>query len=70
MHCFNRHARGRAMLVHFACGVPPAAGKTLYFPVVQTCENGRRAWTDIPADGQGWHAVHSPAPFVSLQTAK
>ncbi|KAB0639308.1 hypothetical protein WT67_12925 [Burkholderia stagnalis] len=50
--------------------LPPAAGKTLYFPVVQTCENGRRAWTDIPADGQSWHAVHSPAPFVRLQTAK
>lgn len=49
--------------------LPDAAGKTLYFPVVQTCENGRREWTDIPADGQSWHALHSPAPFVRLKAA-
>lgn len=49
--------------------LPDAAGKTLYFPIVQTCENGRREWTDIPADGQSWHALHSPAPFVRLKAA-
>ncbi|RKP47537.1 YcnI family protein [Trinickia fusca] len=46
--------------------LPDEAGKTLYFPVVQTCESGRREWTDIPAEGQSWHAVHSPAPFVRV----
>ncbi|MFM0340480.1 YcnI family protein [Paraburkholderia fungorum] len=49
--------------------LPEAAGKTLYFPVVQTCESGRREWTEIPADGQSWHALHSPAPFVRLKAA-
>ncbi|HZZ12652.1 MAG TPA: YcnI family protein [Paraburkholderia sp.] len=47
--------------------LPDTAGKTLYFPIVQTCENGRREWTGIPADGQSWHALPSPAPFVRLK---
>lgn len=49
--------------------LPDAAGKTLWFPVVQTCENGRREWTEIPTDGESWHALSSPAPFVRLQAA-
>jgi len=49
--------------------LPDTPGKTLWFPVVQTCENGRREWTDIPADGQSVHALHGPAPFVRLQAA-
>ena len=41
---------------------------TLYFPVVQECEQGVSRWIDIPADG---HAAHghdgkSPAPGVKL----
>lgn len=50
--------------------LPATAGKTLYFPVVQTCENGTRDWTEIPAEGQSWHAVHSPAPQVRLVPAQ
>lgn len=49
--------------------LPAAAGKTLYFPVEQICENGRRAWTHIPAEGQAWHAVREPAPYIRLQPA-
>lgn len=48
--------------------LPDAPGKTLYFPIVQTCENGRREWTDIPSEGQSWHSLPSPAPFVRLKT--
>lgn len=49
--------------------LPDSPGKTLWLPVVQTCENGRREWTEIPMEGQGWHALHSPAPFVRLKAA-
>ena len=43
------------------------AGKLLYFPVVQECEQGVSRWIDIPPDG----ATHShegkwPAPGVKL----
>jgi uncharacterized protein YcnI len=40
---------------------------TLYFPVVQECEQGVSRWIDIPADGGGQsHASKSPAPGVKL----
>jgi len=49
--------------------LPAEAGKTLYFPVEQTCKDGRRAWIHIPAEGQAWHAVPEPAPYIRLQPA-
>jgi uncharacterized protein YcnI len=44
---------------------------TLYFPVVQECEQGVSRWIDIPAEGQGGHGEgsKSPAPGLKL-TAK
>jgi periplasmic copper chaperone A len=41
---------------------------TLYFPVVQECEQGVSRWIDIPADGNATHAhdSKSPAPGVKL----
>ena len=42
---------------------------TLYFPVVQECEQGISRWIDIPAEGQGGHdhsGGKSPAPGVKL----
>ncbi len=41
---------------------------TLYFPVVQECEQGVSRWIDIPADGDAGHArdSKSPAPGVKL----
>lgn len=40
---------------------------TLYFPVVQECEQGGSRWIDIPAPGAGHsHADKSPAPGVKL----
>lgn len=47
--------------------LPDTPGKTLWLTVIQTCENGRREWTEIPADGTFWHDLHSPAPFIRLQ---
>ena len=41
---------------------------TLYFPVVQECEQGVSRWIDIPAGGQGGHdhGSKSPAPGLKL----
>jgi uncharacterized protein YcnI len=41
---------------------------TLYFPVVQECEQGVSRWIDIPAGGQDSHdeGGKSPAPGVRL----
>jgi uncharacterized protein YcnI len=47
-------------------GLKPST--TLYFPVVQECEQGVSRWIDIPAAGQGGHdhGGKSPAPGVKL----
>lgn len=47
------------------------ANTTLYFPVVQECEQGVSRWIDIPAAGQGGghshgHGSKSPAPGLKL----
>lgn len=41
---------------------------TLYFPVVQECEQGVSRWIDVPKDGHGshGHGDKSPAPGVKL----
>ena len=40
---------------------------TLYFPVVQECEQGVSRWIDIPREGEGHgHGSKSPAPGVKL----
>lgn len=42
---------------------------TLYFPVVQECEQGVSRWIDVPAEGQGSghdHGSKTPAPGVKL----
>jgi uncharacterized protein YcnI len=40
---------------------------TLYFPVVQECEQGVSRWIDIPAEGSAnSHDSKSPAPGVEL----
>ena len=45
------------------------AGQTLAFPVVQSCEIGETAWTEIAADGQDPHDLESPAPTVTVTDA-
>ena len=44
-------------------------GATLYFPVVQTCENGENRWVQIPADGQSPHALKAPAAMLKIAAA-
>ena len=46
-----------------------AAGETLYFPTVQSCEEGESAWVQIPADGQDPHELELPSPAVEVTVA-
>ena len=49
--------------------VPDAAGETLAFPTIQTCEEGETGWTEVPADGQDAHELESPAPSFEILPA-
>lgn len=46
-----------------------AAGQTLAFPTVQTCETGENAWIELPAAGQDAHDLDSPAPTLVVTAA-
>jgi uncharacterized protein YcnI len=46
--------------------LPAGAGRTLYFPIVQECEQGVHRWIEIPASGQKWDDLREPAPFIRL----
>ncbi|MGO2141197.1 MAG: YcnI family copper-binding membrane protein [Leucobacter sp.] len=46
-----------------------AADSTLYFPTVQTCEQGETAWVQIPEEGQDGHDLDAPAPSVDIIAA-
>lgn len=43
-----------------------AAGETIYFPVVQKCEDGETAWIEIPQDGEDAETLESPAPAITV----
>lgn len=45
--------------------LPP--GQTLYFPVVQQCEQGEHRWIEIPEGGK---RANEPAPGVTLMPGK
>lgn len=47
--------------------LPEKQGETLWFPVRQVCEKGEANWAEIPVEGQAWHDVPHPAPFVKLE---
>lgn len=49
--------------------LPDAAGETLDFPTVQTCEEGETAWVELPADGQSSDDLESPAPSFEVTSA-
>jgi uncharacterized protein YcnI len=49
--------------------LPARAGSTLYFPVVQECEQGVHRWIEIPAAGQKWNDLREPAPYIRLLDA-
>lgn len=44
--------------------LPTKPGETLVFPTVQTCEQGRTRWTQVPADGQTEDDLETPAPSM------
>jgi uncharacterized protein YcnI len=46
--------------------LPPEEGETLYFPAVQTCEEGETAWIEVPEEGQTEEDLESPAPALVL----
>lgn len=43
-----------------------APNTTLYFPVVQECEQGVSRWIEIPPEGSDPHATKWPAPGIRL----
>jgi uncharacterized protein YcnI len=47
--------------------IPDAAGQTLSFPVIQTCEVGETAWIEQPVAGQPEPA--HPAPSIEVTAA-
>jgi uncharacterized protein YcnI len=49
--------------------LPQKPGVTLYFATLQTCEGSTQDWSQIPTEGQAWHALPSPAPFVKVKAA-
>ena len=46
--------------------IPDKAGETLYFPTVQTCEEGKTAWVEIPAKGEDAEELEHPAPSLEI----
>lgn len=46
-----------------------AEGSDLTFPVIQTCEKGETAWTQVPAAGQSEDDLESPAPGFEVTAA-
>jgi periplasmic copper chaperone A len=49
--------------------LPDAAGKTLYFPTLQSCVKGETDWKEIPAPGQSHDDLNAPAPSVAVTAA-
>ncbi|WP_461189075.1 YcnI family copper-binding membrane protein [Arthrobacter sp. Z4-13] len=49
--------------------LPDAAGSTLYFPTLQSCETGQTDWSEIAKDGQDPHSLAAPAPSITVTEA-
>ena len=49
--------------------LPDTAGRTLYFPTLQTCQQGQTDWSQIPKEGQDEESLKSPAPSVTVTEA-
>jgi uncharacterized protein YcnI len=47
-----------------------AAGEVLAFPTVQTCEQGRTGWTQLPEEGQDADELDTPAPYFEITAAE
>lgn len=50
----------------FRAKLPGDEGKTIHFPVIQTCATGEAKWIDIPAEGADEDSVEHPAPALKL----
>lgn len=46
--------------------LPESVGDTLVFPVVQRCEEGESAWTEVPEQGQSAEDLELPAPSFTV----
>jgi uncharacterized protein YcnI len=46
-----------------------AAGQTLAFPTIQTCEQGSTEWTEVAADGGSEDDLEHPAPAFEVTEA-
>ena len=50
--------------VEFSVRLPDEAGATLVFPVVQRCEVGEAAWTEVAEHAEGHDDLERPAPVL------
>lgn len=50
--------------VEFSVRLPDDDGATLVFPVIQQCEQGEAAWTEVAEHGEGHDGLERPAPFL------
>jgi uncharacterized protein YcnI len=50
--------------------LPDRPGTTVYFPVVQECEQGAHRWIEIPGPGKSARDYREPAPALRLTPAK
>jgi uncharacterized protein YcnI len=57
------------VLIGFISDALPPGG-TLYFPVVQECENGIHRWIELPQDGKPATDLKEPAPALKLLPKK
>ena len=48
--------------------LPDTPGETIYFPTIQTCDNGQsNDWIEIPEEGE--EEPESPAPAIAVNEA-
>lgn len=50
--------------VQLSLRLPDDAGAELVFPVIQQCEEGEVAWTEVAEHGEGHDALERPAPVL------
>lgn len=51
-------------VVEFSVRLPDDDGATLVFPVIQQCEQGEAAWTEVAEHGEGHDGLERPAPVL------
>ncbi|MET8154346.1 YcnI family protein [Actinoplanes sp. NPDC049668] len=57
---------GYREVFELAVQLPDAAGTTLLFPTIQTCQQGEAAWIEVPQDGQNLAELALPAPGFTI----